>query len=103
MLHRVASQVAALDLGYTPGVAKLKAAPPKVLFLLGADEGSVSRKDLPPETFVIYQVWFLHSVIEGCFGSRLGRSSTFNHSSIYSALVAIRAIQKRGKDGARIL
>lgn len=55
ILQRVASQVAALDLGYTPGVAKVRANPPKVLFLLGADEGVVSRSDLPKDAFIIYQ------------------------------------------------
>jgi len=55
VLQRVASQVAALDLGYTPGVAKIRANPPKVLFLLGADEGTISRADLPKDAFVIYQ------------------------------------------------
>lgn len=55
ILHQVASQVAALDLGYKPGVADIKSSPPRVLFLLGADEGAISRSDLPPDTFVIYQ------------------------------------------------
>ncbi|XP_059472269.1 NADH-ubiquinone oxidoreductase 75 kDa subunit, mitochondrial [Neocloeon triangulifer] len=55
VLQRVASQVAALDLGYTPGVAKIRANPPKVLFLLGADEGTITRADLPKDAFVIYQ------------------------------------------------
>lgn len=54
-MQRVASQVAALDLGYTPGVAKIRANPPKVIFLLGADEGTISRADLPKDAFVIYQ------------------------------------------------
>ncbi|XP_065338724.1 NADH-ubiquinone oxidoreductase 75 kDa subunit, mitochondrial [Cloeon dipterum] len=55
ILQRVASQVAALDLGYTPGVAKIRANPPKVLFLLGADEGTITRADLPKDAFIIYQ------------------------------------------------
>lgn len=55
VLQRVASQVAALDLGYTPGVADIRNNPPKVLFLLGADEGAITREDLPKETLVIYQ------------------------------------------------
>lgn len=55
ILHQVASQVAALDLGYKPGVSDIKNSPPKVLFLLGADEGCISRQDLPSDTFVIYQ------------------------------------------------
>merc|ERR1740131_24604 len=39
VLHRVASQVAALDLGYKPGVDAVREAKPKVLWLLGADAG----------------------------------------------------------------
>lgn len=56
VLQRVASQVAALDLGYTPGVAAIREKAPKVLFLLGADEGTISRDDLPKDTLIIYQV-----------------------------------------------
>lgn len=56
MLHRVASQVAALDLGYTPGVSKVRNTPPRVLYLLGADEGAITREDLPADCLVIYQV-----------------------------------------------
>lgn len=56
MLHRVASQVAALDLGYAPGVSKIRNAPPSVLYLLGADEGAITREDLPADCLVIYQV-----------------------------------------------
>jgi NADH dehydrogenase (ubiquinone) Fe-S protein 1 len=55
VLHRVASQVAALDLGYNPGAQKIRDAKPKVLFMLGADEGVVSRSDLAKDCFVIYQ------------------------------------------------
>ncbi|XP_014262214.1 NADH-ubiquinone oxidoreductase 75 kDa subunit, mitochondrial [Cimex lectularius] len=55
ILQNVASQVAALDLGYKAGVAAVRENPPKVLFLLGADEGTISRSDLPPDTVVIYQ------------------------------------------------
>jgi NADH dehydrogenase (ubiquinone) Fe-S protein 1 len=55
VLHRVASQVAALDLGYKAGVAEVVEAKPKVLWLLGADAGAVSREDLPKDCFVIYQ------------------------------------------------
>lgn len=56
VLHRVASQVAALDLGYAPGVSKIRNAPPQVLYLLGADEGAITREDLPKDCLVIYQV-----------------------------------------------
>ncbi|XP_047741031.1 NADH-ubiquinone oxidoreductase 75 kDa subunit, mitochondrial [Hyalella azteca] len=55
VLHRVASQVAALDLGYKAGVAAVRQQKPKVLFLLGADEGAITRSDLPADTTVIYQ------------------------------------------------
>jgi len=55
VLHRVASQVAALDLGYKAGVQYLRENPPKVLFLLGADEQAISRSDLPKDCFVVYQ------------------------------------------------
>lgn len=54
VLHRVASQVAALDLGYTPGVASIRDSQPKVLFMLGADEGAITRDDIPKDCFVIY-------------------------------------------------
>ncbi|XP_063286148.1 NADH-ubiquinone oxidoreductase 75 kDa subunit, mitochondrial [Pelobates fuscus] len=55
VLHRVASQVAALDLGYKPGVDAIRRNPPKVLFLLGADAGTITRQDLPKDCFIIYQ------------------------------------------------
>jgi len=54
VLHRVASQVAALDMGYKAGVSAIRESVPKVLFLLGADEGAVTRDDLPQDTFVVY-------------------------------------------------
>jgi len=55
VLNRVASQVAALDLGYTPGVAEVRQAKPKILWLMGADAEAVTRADLPSDCFVIYQ------------------------------------------------
>merc|ERR1711990_778309 len=55
VLHRVASQVAALDLGYKSGVAEAREAKPKVVWLLGADAGAITREDLPKDCFVIYQ------------------------------------------------
>jgi len=54
VLHKVASQVAALDLGYKPGVDHIRENPPKLLFLLGADEGAVSRENLPSDCCVVY-------------------------------------------------
>lgn len=55
VLHRVASQVAALDIGYQAGVSSVLETKPDVIYLLGADAGAVSRDDLPPNAFVIYQ------------------------------------------------
>merc|ERR1711926_31691 len=55
VLQRVASQVAALDLGYKAGVDAIRSNPPKVLFLLGADEGTITREDLPKDCCVVYQ------------------------------------------------
>lgn len=55
VLHKVASQVAALDLGYAPGVERIRELNPKVLLLLGADECAVERSDLPKDCFIIYQ------------------------------------------------
>ncbi|XP_045500649.1 NADH-ubiquinone oxidoreductase 75 kDa subunit, mitochondrial [Colias croceus] len=54
VLQRTASQVAALDMGYKPGVGSLlKDA--RVVFLLGADAGVVNRDVLPKDCVVIYQ------------------------------------------------
>ena len=50
----MASQVAALDLGYKAGVDAIRENPPKVLFLLGADENTVTRDDLPKDSFIVY-------------------------------------------------
>ncbi|XP_068184990.1 NADH-ubiquinone oxidoreductase 75 kDa subunit, mitochondrial-like [Antennarius striatus] len=55
VLHRVASQVAALDLGYKPGVEAIRRNPPKLLFLLGADSDCITRSDLPKDSLIIYQ------------------------------------------------
>lgn len=52
---RVASQVAALDLGYKPGVETIMKNPPKILFLLGADAGCITRQDLAKDSLIIYQ------------------------------------------------
>jgi hypothetical protein len=69
VLHRVASQVAALDLGWKAGTADLRAAKPRVVWLLGADAGAISRDDLPADCFVIYQVCV--STVKQCCGSRM--------------------------------
>ena len=55
VLHRVASQVAALDLGYKAGADAVRQSRPKLLFLLGADDGAVTRDDLTDDCFVVYQ------------------------------------------------
>ncbi|XP_018567499.1 NADH-ubiquinone oxidoreductase 75 kDa subunit, mitochondrial [Anoplophora glabripennis] len=55
ILHKVASQVAAFDIGYTPGVDKIREGNLKALFLIGADEGAIDKADLPKDCFVIYQ------------------------------------------------
>ncbi|CAG9112175.1 unnamed protein product [Plutella xylostella] len=55
VLQRTASQVAALDIGYTAGVDKALEAGPKVVYLLGADAGVVTRDKLPADAVVIYQ------------------------------------------------
>ncbi|XP_022237693.1 NADH-ubiquinone oxidoreductase 75 kDa subunit, mitochondrial-like [Limulus polyphemus] len=55
ILHRVANQVAALDVGYKAGVNYIREHPPKVLYLLDADEGAITKDDLPDDCFIIYQ------------------------------------------------
>jgi len=52
VLQRKASQTAALDLGYKAGIQDLSQV--KVLFLLGADGGKVSRDMLHPDCKVVY-------------------------------------------------
>jgi len=54
VLHKYASQVGALDAGLTPGVQAIKDLKPKVLFMLGADEGKVNAEDLAPGAKIIY-------------------------------------------------
>lgn len=44
-----------MDLGYKAGVDAIRANPPKVLFLLGADAGCITRADLPKDSFIVYQ------------------------------------------------
>ena len=44
-----------MDLGYKPGVDAIRKNPPKVLFLLGADAGCITRADLPKDSLIIYQ------------------------------------------------
>ncbi|XP_046969797.1 NADH-ubiquinone oxidoreductase 75 kDa subunit, mitochondrial [Vanessa cardui] len=54
VLQRTASQVAALDLGYVAG-AGAQLAGARVVYLLGADAGIVTRDALPKDCVVIYQ------------------------------------------------
>ena len=45
-----------MDIGYKAGVASIKAQKPKLVYLLGADEDLITRKDMNPnESFIIYQ------------------------------------------------
>merc|ERR1711973_486654 len=55
VLHRVAGQVAALDLGYMANAAAVRDMKPEVDYLLGADSGAISREDLQEGAFVVYQ------------------------------------------------
>ena len=55
--------MAALDLGYKPGVEAIRQDPPKVLFLLGADAGCITRQDLPKDCFVIYQGKYTNTIL----------------------------------------
>lgn len=51
LLHREASRVAALDLGFNTLVEDSTKA--KFIYLLGADE--ITNKDIPKDAFVVYQ------------------------------------------------
>jgi NADH dehydrogenase (ubiquinone) Fe-S protein 1 len=53
-LQQNASQVGALDLGYSPGLDVLKSQKPHLVFLLGADAGTVKKDDLYHTSEVIY-------------------------------------------------
>ncbi|KAL4711515.1 hypothetical protein ACJJTC_000531 [Scirpophaga incertulas] len=55
VLQRTTGQVAALDIGYKPGVGPVLASGPKLVYLLGADAGVVTREALPKDVTVIYQ------------------------------------------------
>lgn len=55
VLQTSASQVAALDLGYTPGPEMIKKLKPELLYMVGADEKTITKKDLAKDAFVIYQ------------------------------------------------
>ncbi|KHJ95575.1 NADH dehydrogenase, G subunit [Oesophagostomum dentatum] len=55
ILHQLAGQVGALDVGYQAGTAAIRKKPIKFLYLLGADDGKVTRQNLDPSAFVVYQ------------------------------------------------
>uniref|UniRef100_A0A158P751 NADH-ubiquinone oxidoreductase 75 kDa subunit, mitochondrial n=1 Tax=Angiostrongylus cantonensis TaxID=6313 RepID=A0A158P751_ANGCA len=55
VLHQWAGQVGALDVGYQAGTAAIRKKPIKFLYLLGADEGKVTRQNLDPSAFIVYQ------------------------------------------------
>ncbi|GFO33297.1 NADP-ubiquinone oxidoreductase 75 kda subunit, mitochondrial [Plakobranchus ocellatus] len=54
VLHRNASQVGALDMGYQPGVDILKCNKPNLVFLVGADAGKLTEDDILGNSGVIY-------------------------------------------------
>ncbi|CAH6718428.1 putative NADH-ubiquinone oxidoreductase 78 kDa subunit, mitochondrial [[Candida] jaroonii] len=53
LLHREASRVAALDIGFQTLSKEVAETKPKIIYLLGADE--IKNKDIPKDAFVIYQ------------------------------------------------
>lgn len=55
MLQRTASQVGALDIGYTNSVDEVLASKPQLLYLLGADGDQIKKENIPSDCFVIYQ------------------------------------------------
>lgn len=54
VLQNSAGQTGALDVGYKPGFQTAIQAQPKVIFLLGADAGKITRDQLPQGCFVVY-------------------------------------------------
>lgn len=55
VLHRSAGLVGALDVGYTDSLQEVLDSKPKLLFLLGADGGQITRDQLPSDCFVVSQ------------------------------------------------
>jgi len=53
-MHKSASTVGALDLGYKTGVDHIKGRKPDVIINLGADEGLITRDDLSSSGKIIY-------------------------------------------------
>jgi len=54
IMHKSASTVGALDLGYKSGVSSIKANKPKLLFLVGADAGAVTADDIAEDGVIVY-------------------------------------------------
>lgn len=53
LLHREASRVGALDIGFTVADPEINNTKAKFIYLLGADE--IKNKDIPKDAFVVYQ------------------------------------------------
>ena len=80
--------MAALDLGYTAGVEAVCQTKPQVLYLLGADEGLVTRSELAPNSFIIYQ-GKANSLIQ-CGGGLCSSSVLMHVSKKLSPTVTLR-------------
>lgn len=70
VLHTHASQVAALDVGYSSNVKEVKEQQPNVLFLLGADDANVKREDFPNTLIVYIGMYRLLPRSLACFNKR---------------------------------
>ena len=84
----MASQVAALDLGYMAGVEAVCQTKPQVLYLLGADEGLVTRSELAPNAFIVYQ-GNVNSLIQ-CGGGLCSSSVPVHVSKKWSPALTLR-------------
>lgn len=54
MLQRSAGVAGALDVGYTNTLQEVLDSKPKLLILLGADNGEITRDQIPADCFVVY-------------------------------------------------
>lgn len=95
-MQQVAGQVAALDLGYKPN---LNVHTPKVLYLLGADNETVT-KNKPSGTTVIYQGknillgWFLNEILVIFFNRKNKMKITIKKITVLQIkLIVIYAIK----------
>lgn len=86
--------MAALDLGYKAGVDYIRQNPPKVLFMLGADEGVLTRDDLPRDCFIIYQGG--DSWGGGGWGLRGEYIYTYMYTTDIEPTVILKYIKTRG-------